>query len=112
VAQSGVVVRDRLIEPLTPPRAGPARPRWFLVSGGGGHVAPFAPVVRLLEARWEAIGVLDQALFDEEPPIARIEDLAVRMAAAVRSVDPEGPWILAGYSAGGTPTARAAVMLP
>jgi thioesterase domain-containing protein len=63
-------------------------------------VAPFAPVVRRLEARWEAIGVLDPALFDEEPPIARIEDLAARMAAAVRSVDPEGPWILAGYSAG------------
>ncbi|WP_299970363.1 non-ribosomal peptide synthetase [uncultured Roseobacter sp.] len=75
--------------------------RFYLVAGGGGHVAPFAPVIERLTDRWQGFGVLDPALFDDEETLWTMEDLAVRMAAAIRSVDPEGPWILAGYSAGG-----------
>jgi thioesterase domain-containing protein/acyl carrier protein len=94
--------RDILLEPLLRDR--PTRtclPKFFFVSGGGGHVAPFAQIARLLEDRWEMIGVKDPALFAQEPAIANIEDLASRMMRAVLSADANGPWILAGYSAGG-----------
>lgn len=94
--------RDRLIEPLVAEaRKGDARPRYCLVAGGGGHVAPFSPVARLIDATWHGLGVLDPALFDEDPAIQSIEDLAKRMALAIRSVDPDGPYLLARHSAGG-----------
>jgi thioesterase domain-containing protein/acyl carrier protein len=98
--------RDRLIEPLVPkmPARSASCSRFFLVSGFGGHVAPFSPVARLIADRWEAIGVLDPAFFVDEPPIRHIDALAERSLAAIRSVGAEEPWILAGYS-GGAPAA-------
>ncbi|MDW3222786.1 MAG: amino acid adenylation domain-containing protein [Paracoccaceae bacterium] len=93
---------DRLIERFpTKLNANSNGTKFFLVAGGGGHVAPFAPVIERLTDRWQGFGVLDPALFDDEKPLWNIEDLATRMATAIRSVDPNGPWILAGYSAGG-----------
>lgn len=93
---------DRLIEPLSGlAERSDARPRYYLVAGGGGHVAPFSNIARRIEARWQGLGVLDPALFPDEAEQPAIETLAARMAEAIRSVDPEGPWLLAGYSAGG-----------
>lgn len=93
---------DRLIEPLVKDGARDAeRPRFFLVSGGGGHVAPFARVAARMGDRWQGLGILDPMIFDDEPAIGTIEDLARRMAHALKSADADGPWILAGYSAGG-----------
>lgn len=95
---------DKLIEPLltSAQRSGSEmRPKYFLVAGGGGHVAPFSSIARRIDARWEGLGVLDPALFADEPEQRSIESLASRMATAIRSVDSDGPWLLAGYSAGG-----------
>jgi thioesterase domain-containing protein/acyl carrier protein len=93
---------DRLIEPLVPETStGPnPRPRFFLVSGLGGHVASFSPAARLIADRWQAVGILDPALFVDEAPVRFVEDLAKRLIAAMRSVASEEPYILAGYSGG------------
>jgi len=100
---------DRLIAPFKqkPSQAGESR-NFYLLSGAGGHVAPFAPAVNRLKNRWKGFGVVEPALNDAEAGIKTVNALAKRIAQAVETVDPDGPWILIGYSAGARPAYEAA----
>jgi len=103
-------VPDRLLVPLTVPAAEnlqttgapPARPaRAFLISGAGGHVFPFAPLAQELLPDWELIGILHPGILKHEPQLNTVEDYAERMLRAMKALQPEGPYVIAGYSFGG-----------
>ena len=96
---------DRLLVPLTIPGAEGPQPeekpqRVFLISGAGGHVFPFAPVARELQAQWDILGILHPGILDSEPELGSISDYADRMGKAIRASQPEGPYFIVGYSFG------------
>ncbi|MFK7875167.1 MAG: amino acid adenylation domain-containing protein [Paracoccaceae bacterium] len=110
--QDTAICYDRLIDPFAQkPAQGADQQNFYLLAGAGGHVTPFAPVVSRLSSRWSGYGVVDPALNDNEASIKTVDVLATRITKAVQTVDPEGPWILIGYSAGARPAYEAARLL-
>jgi thioesterase domain-containing protein len=89
-----------LLVPLTRESAAD-RPAFFIVSGAGGHVLPFASVARRLENRWRGVGLLDPA-FDErlETPES-IGEVAARLIEGLEQAGAREPFLIAGYSYGG-----------
>jgi thioesterase domain-containing protein/acyl carrier protein len=77
------------------------RPPFYVVSGAGGHVLPFASVARRLEDRWRGVGLLDPAFDDTEETPGSIGEVAERLIDGLRRADPAGPHLFAGYSYGG-----------
>jgi thioesterase domain-containing protein/acyl carrier protein len=95
-----VPVPQGLLVPLTRESAAD-RPAFFIVSGAGGHVLPFASVARRLENRWRGVGLLDPA-FDErlETPES-IGEVAARLIEGLEQAGAREPFLIAGYSYGG-----------
>jgi len=97
---------DPLIVPLTLPDLwekpeARAKRSAFIVSGGGGHVQPFAPVAEALAPAWQTIGLLDPHFLASEARPNSLESLATRYVRAIQRHQPEGPYHLVGYSFGG-----------
>lgn len=76
------------------------RPWLFAVSGYGGGIAPFKPLARELGAD-QPLCVLDTGVYDGSTDDFSLEDLARRMVADMRVLQPVGPYRLVGYSMGG-----------
>jgi thioesterase domain-containing protein len=89
-----------LLVPLT--RAeGTERPTFYIVSGAGGHVLPFASVARRLEGRWWGVGLLDPAFDESKETPESIGDVAERLIEGLKRARASGPFLIAGYSYGG-----------
>ncbi|HEX2225368.1 MAG TPA: amino acid adenylation domain-containing protein [Thermoanaerobaculia bacterium] len=89
---------SREASPLVTLRDHGSKPPLFLVHPLGGQVLAYAGLVRLLDPGRPAYGLQDVA-----PPGAErtIAGLAAAYVEQVRSVQPEGPYHLAGWSLGG-----------
>ncbi len=97
---------DPLLVPLTAPGLrdnsnGRNAPSVFIVSGGGGHVQPFAAVGAALAPAWRVVGLLDPHFSESEPRPKSVEELASRYIRAAQTLEPTGPYYLVGYSFGG-----------
>lgn len=75
----------------------------FLVraAGNDGGRFMFLPLVRYLDRERPVYALINRPLFDGSPPYASIEEMAREYLAAMRSVQPEGPYLLAGWCLGG-----------
>jgi thioesterase domain-containing protein len=73
----------------------------FLVHGAGGTVVGYHDVARHLGRERPVYGLQAIGVDDGLEPIADLEVMAARYVQAVREVQPEGPYLLAGWSAGG-----------
>jgi len=88
-------------EPLVAIRTGGDRPPLFLVHPLGGHVLCYLPLARILPAG-RPVYALQAAGSDQgSRPILTIEEMAAEYLTAVRRVQPEGPYVLGGWSFGG-----------
>ena len=76
-------------------------PPLFLVHGIGGEVLSFEPLVRHIDPVIPIYGLQGEGVNFHKGSSLRIESMASRYLAAMREVQPEGPYFLAGYSAGG-----------
>ncbi len=95
----------------------PARPAWsplvaickgraefkplFCVHGAGGNVLNFKVISDRLGSTQPFYGLQAQGVDGRLPPLTSIEAMAAQYVEAIRTVDPDGPYQLAGYSAGG-----------
>ncbi|WP_336081622.1 non-ribosomal peptide synthase/polyketide synthase [Nocardia sp. SSK8] len=86
---------------LLPLRTGGSRAPLFCVHPVGGVSWSFAGITRHLDPERPVYGLQSPALGADEPLPATIEDWADRYVAAIRSVQPEGPYHLLGWSLGG-----------
>lgn len=82
-------------------RGRPARRPLFCVHGAGGNVLNFKIISDRLGPEQAFYGLQAQGVDGRLPPLASIEEMAAQYVQAIRSVDPTGPYRLAGYSAGG-----------
>ncbi|HEX9984257.1 MAG TPA: non-ribosomal peptide synthetase [Thermoanaerobaculia bacterium] len=78
----------------------PTRPPVFCVSGKGGSVIVFRPLAALLGDAQPFYGLTHHGFAHDSFPTT-FAAVAACYADAIRSVQPEGPYFLAGYSAGG-----------
>lgn len=86
--------------PLVPIRVDGERTPLFCVHGGSGNVASFPLLARALPAG-RPVYALQWDGLDGSPGSRTVEDMAERYVAEVRSVQPRGPYLLAGQCIGG-----------
>ncbi|MEA2693038.1 MAG: hypothetical protein QOJ16_2425, partial [Acidobacteriota bacterium] len=87
--------------PLVPLRATGTRPPLFLVHPVGGGALVYRELAELLGPEQPVYGFQARGLESGEEPIPEIEEMARIYLEAVRIVQPQGPYALAGWSFGG-----------
>jgi len=90
--------QQRAIVPLQP--RGNRTPV-YAVAGHNGDVFCYRALVRHLGDDQPFFGLQPPGLDDHSEPLARVEVLAAYFAAQIRAFQPDGPYIIAGYCAGG-----------
>jgi len=82
-------------------QAGVSSIPFFCVHPAGGHVLCYAHLSRHLGAGQTLYGLQAQGLDGEHDPLTRIDEMATHYIDVMRSVQPEGPYLLGGWSMGG-----------
>ena len=72
------------------------RPPLFAVPGSGGNPVGFVHLGRLLDRRQPLFGIESRGIDGRSPPLSRVEAIAADNLAAIRDVQPAGPYFLAG----------------
>jgi thioesterase domain-containing protein/NAD(P)-dependent dehydrogenase (short-subunit alcohol dehydrogenase family)/acyl carrier protein len=102
VSSSALVASPRAWSPLVRINAGRAGVKpLFCVHGAAGNVLNFKVIADSLGAAQPFYGLQAQGVDGRLSPLPTIEAMASRYVAAIREVDPVGPYHLAGYSGGG-----------
>lgn len=96
--------------PLVPIRTEGAGAPFFCVHPIGGNVLIFKKLSESLKTR-RFYGLQARGLDGQEQPNISIEDMAADYLNSVRKVQPHGPYLLGGYSAGGLVAFEMARML-
>jgi len=87
--------------PLVPIQLNGARLALFCVHGAGGNVLNLRDLSRRLGDDQPFYALQAQGVDGKLPPLRSVEEMALLYLAAVREVQPHGPYLLAGYSGGG-----------
>ncbi|MDX2236200.1 MAG: beta-ketoacyl synthase N-terminal-like domain-containing protein [Hyphomonadaceae bacterium] len=88
--------------PLVRINAGkPGKAAFFCVHGAEGNVVLFKPLADRLGADRPFYALQAQGVDGASPPHETIAEMAAAYCAAIRTVQPHGPYTLAGYSGGG-----------
>ncbi|WP_164000301.1 non-ribosomal peptide synthetase [Pyxidicoccus caerfyrddinensis] len=88
--------------PLVQLRGGTAKRPFFCIHPVGGTVLSYAELAHLLGPDQPFYGVQSPGLEGEAPPSESLEELAALYLKAVRAVQPRGPYLLGGWSMGGS----------
>jgi amino acid adenylation domain-containing protein len=89
---------------LAPLRAGGdhgAAPALFCIHGLGGHIAAFMPLAQTLAKGRPIYGLQGQGLDPGQQPHDCIEEMAAFYCHEIHARQPNGPYLLAGWSMGG-----------
>ena len=93
-----VAGQSRAIVPLQPLGA---RPPVFAVAGHNGDVFAYRTFAKHLGNDQPFFGLEPPGLDGESEPLERVEDVAAYFAEQIQAFRPNGPYIIAGYCAGG-----------
>jgi thioesterase domain-containing protein len=74
----------------------------FLVHPVGGSGLAYLSLARHVERMRPIYALQSRGLESDEPPRTTIEDMATAYLAEIRAVQPRGPYLLGGWSLGGT----------
>src|SRR5262249_42542233 len=87
-----------LVVPLQP--EGALSP-WFMVHPPGGIVVCYQALAQRLGRDRPFYGIRSRGLHGEEALPGRMEEMAAEYLAALREIQPQGPYHLGGWSVGG-----------
>jgi FkbH-like protein len=87
--------------PLIPIQTGGTQPPLFCPQGAGGNVIVYRKLAQLLGEDRPVYGLQARGLDGKEDPYTWIEEMAEDYLLHMRSVQPQGPYFLAGLSSGG-----------
>ncbi len=74
---------------------------WFMVHPPGGIVVCYQALAQRLGRERPFYGIRSRGLHGEADLPGRLEDMAAEYLAAVKEIQPHGPYLLGGWSAGG-----------
>jgi len=94
-----LATQERAIVPL---QASGTRIPVFAVPGHNGDVFCYRALAQHLGEDQPFFGLQPPGVDGQEAPLERVEDLAAGFARQIRAFQPQGPYIIAGYCAGGT----------
>lgn len=96
---ASLVGQQRAIIPLQPHGT---RPPVFACAGHNGDVFCYRTLAKYLGEDQPFFGLQPPGLDGQSEPLTRVEDLAAYFAPQIKAFQPNGPYIIAGYCAGGT----------
>jgi amino acid adenylation domain-containing protein len=73
----------------------------FFVHPTGGNVLCYVELARHLGAKQPFYALQDPGLYQEQAPYHSLEEMAALYVRAVREAQPQGPYLLGGWSSGG-----------
>jgi thioesterase domain-containing protein/acyl carrier protein len=102
-AKARVKTPERRFTHLVPMHAGEGGPRrpFFLVAGMFGNVLNLRHLAHLLGTERPFYGLQARGLYGDDAPHETIPDAARDYLSEIRQVQPEGPYLLGGFSGGG-----------
>lgn len=92
-------------------KAGTEEPAIFITHGMGGNVMDFYQVVKRIRSCHPIYGMQAKGIDGLEAPLESVEDMAEFFLDAVKQLQPQGPYLLIGYSLGGLVTLEMAQRL-
>ncbi|WP_275416281.1 non-ribosomal peptide synthetase [Streptomyces sp. SID13666] len=92
---------DGSYEVVLPLRTRGSRPPLFCIHPGGGISWSYSALIKHLDPQYPLYGIQARSLARPEPRPDSIEEMAVDYADQIQSVQPHGPYHLAGWSFGG-----------
>jgi aspartate racemase len=87
--------------PLVLLKAGAGAPPVFIIHGVGGNVVDILPTARRMTYPGAVIGIRARGLVRGEVPHSSVEAMAVDYLKEIKARQPNGPYLLCGYSFGG-----------
>src|SRR5262249_27670919 len=93
--------RPRPRELLVPLRLEGSGTPWFMVHPPGGIVVCYQALAQHMCHQRPFYGIRSRGLHGETDLPDRLEEMAEEYVAAIREVQPSGPYLLGGWSAGG-----------
>ncbi|BAT54991.1 amino acid adenylation domain-containing protein [Nostoc sp. NIES-3756] len=90
-----------LWKPLIPIQPNGKKPPLFCIHAADGNVMVFHNLVANLDADQPVYALQPHGLDGKKPFHTKIEDMASDYVREIRTIQPQGPYLLAGYSAGG-----------
>jgi len=97
--------------PLVPIRKKGSHPPLFMVHPVGGGITAYHELARHLTLKQPLYALQNHDSGSEESCATTIEELAARYISAIRTVRPDGPYLLGGASMGGTVAFEMALQL-
>jgi thioesterase domain-containing protein len=91
---------SRRWQTLVPMQTEGTRTPIFWVHGGGGTIVHFQLLARRLGADQPFYGFQLRGLYGDAAPLATVEEMAAHDIRELRTVQPHGPYVLAGYCFG------------
>jgi acetoacetyl-CoA synthetase len=82
-------------------KAGTEEPPIFITHGMGGNVMDFYQVVKYIQSSHPIYGMQAKGIDGVDEPLESIEDMAQFFLDAIKQLQPQGPYLLIGYSLGG-----------
>jgi FkbH-like protein len=96
---------------LLPLQRGGSRTPLFLIHAGAGTIFVYHQLATALGSDQPVYGLQVQGLYDEQRPHWTIEEMAAHYVAEMRTVQPAGPYRLAGFCLGATIALEVALQL-
>lgn len=87
--------------PLIPIQTGGTKPPLFCPQGAGGNVIVYRKLAQYLGGDQPVYGLQARGLDGREDPYTWIEEMATDYIRHIRTIQPHGPYFLAGLSSGG-----------
>ncbi|AFZ23898.1 acyl-CoA synthetase (AMP-forming)/AMP-acid ligase II [Cylindrospermum stagnale PCC 7417] len=78
-----------------------SKPPVFLIHPQGGELLCYRDLVTYLGTEQPVYGLQPQGLNGKQPPYTRVEDMAAHYIREIQTIQPQGPYLLGGYSFGG-----------
>jgi thioesterase domain-containing protein/acyl carrier protein len=82
-------------------QTGGDKPPFFGIHGGYDSILIYYNLARYLAPKQPVYGLQPQGMDEEQVPHNRIEDMATAYIREIRTVQPQGPYFLGGFSMGG-----------
>jgi amino acid adenylation domain-containing protein/non-ribosomal peptide synthase protein (TIGR01720 family) len=87
--------------PLVPIKPSGSKMPFYCVHAGGGNVVGFYDLALQFDEDQPFYGLQAAGLVDGQEALSRMEDMAALYVDAIRKLQPEGPYLIGGYSSGG-----------